>query len=191
MENIVEWVAPIATMIAAMMTAANLGARITGWGFVVFTAGSIGWVALGLASGQPSLIYANAFLTLVNLVGIWRWLGRQAKYEDGGAKAADKSVERDAPTLRPAGTLSGTKLVDAHGETLGEAVETMIECESGRINYVVFSTGGLGGVGEAIRAIPFAQLRFEGEVIVSSLSKAEIAALPERKRDEWPAALVA
>jgi hypothetical protein len=27
------WVAPAATMIAAMMTAANLGARVIGWGF--------------------------------------------------------------------------------------------------------------------------------------------------------------
>jgi hypothetical protein len=69
------WIAPIATMIAAIMTAANLGARITGWGFVVFAIGSIAWTAVGLSSGQTNLVATNAFLTLVNLVGIWRWLG--------------------------------------------------------------------------------------------------------------------
>ena len=47
METIATWVAPIATTIAALMTASNLGSRITGWGFVVFTLGSLGWITLG------------------------------------------------------------------------------------------------------------------------------------------------
>ncbi|WP_366499360.1 hypothetical protein [Sphingopyxis sp.] len=59
-----------------MMTASNLGARITGWGFAVFTIGSICWSLVGFWSGQTHLVATNVFLTLVNLVGIWRWLGR-------------------------------------------------------------------------------------------------------------------
>ena len=55
MIEIAEWVAPIATMIAALMTAANLGPRVTGWGFVVFTVGAIAWAAIGLATGQSNL----------------------------------------------------------------------------------------------------------------------------------------
>ncbi len=191
METIAQWVAPIATIIAAMMTAANAGARITGWGFVVFTLGSIGWVTIGLASGQPSLLYANGFLTVVNLVGVWRWLGRQARYEDGGAKAAEKSAGRNAPTLRQAGSLPGAKLIDRQGNALGEAVETMIECESGRVNYIVVSMGGVVGVGETLRAIPFARLSFSADGLSTDLSRAEIEALPVRNRDDWPAALAA
>jgi len=191
METLAQWIAPIATMIAAMMTAANLGARLTGWGFVVFTIGSICWVTIGLTSGPPSLIYANSFLTVVNLVGIWRWLGRQAKYEDGGKKAAEKSTSTDVPSLQPAGALLGAKLFDAEGNALGEAVETMIERESGRVNYVVVSIGGVGGVGETLRAIPFAQLSFEEDGIKTDLSKREIEALPARDRNDWPAALAA
>jgi len=57
-------------MIAAMMTAANLGARVTGWGFVVFTVGSLCWTAIALSSGQTNLLASNAFLTVVNPVGI-------------------------------------------------------------------------------------------------------------------------
>ena len=75
---------------AAMMTAANLGARVTGWGFIVFTLGSICWSLVGLQSGQTNLVATNVFLTCVNLVGIWRWLGRQRGYEDG-ARAASRS----------------------------------------------------------------------------------------------------
>ena len=41
MESIATWVAPIATTIAALMTASNLGSRITGYGFISFTIGSI------------------------------------------------------------------------------------------------------------------------------------------------------
>ncbi len=41
MESILNWVAPIATIVAALMTASNLGAKITGAGFIVFTVGSI------------------------------------------------------------------------------------------------------------------------------------------------------
>lgn len=66
------WGGAAATMIAAMMTAANLGARIIGWGFVVFTIGSVGWSLVGLSSGQNNLVATNTFLTLVNGVGIWR-----------------------------------------------------------------------------------------------------------------------
>ena len=40
MDNLAIWVAPIATTLAALMTASNLGSRITGYGFIVFTIGS-------------------------------------------------------------------------------------------------------------------------------------------------------
>ena len=38
MEQIASFVAPVATTIAALFVASNLGARITGYGFIVFTA---------------------------------------------------------------------------------------------------------------------------------------------------------
>ena len=50
MEEAAGWIAPAATMIAAMMTASNLGARVTGWGFAVFLLGSICWAIVALAS---------------------------------------------------------------------------------------------------------------------------------------------
>ena len=65
--DVAGWVAPAATMIAAVMTAANPGSRITGWGFVVFTVGSLAWTSVGLSSGQTNSLATNGFLTLVNL----------------------------------------------------------------------------------------------------------------------------
>src|SRR6478735_2046165 len=100
-------------MIAAMMTAANLGARLTGWGFVVFTVGSLGWATVALSSGQTNLLATNCFLTLVNAVGIWRWLGRQRVYEDGGKSASQASRRAAAPSLFTATGLAGMPVVDS------------------------------------------------------------------------------
>src|SRR4030095_15678721 len=74
MADTISWVATIATIIAASMTAANLGARITGYGFCVFFVGSLSWLATGMLTHQPALVWANIVLTILNIFGIWRWL---------------------------------------------------------------------------------------------------------------------
>lgn len=93
MEQIAGWVAPIATTLAAILVAANLGARITGFGFIVFAVGSVAWMIIGLASGQANLLWQNAVLLLVNALGVWRWLGLRARY-DRGAAAATRATAR-------------------------------------------------------------------------------------------------
>jgi hypothetical protein len=92
MEDAAGWVALVATCTAALMTASNLGARVTGWGFVVFTVGSLAWTTVAVVSGQTQLLWSNIFLTLVNFLGIWRWLGRQARVQDTAAAAIERSA---------------------------------------------------------------------------------------------------
>ena len=92
METAANWVAPIATTLAAIMVAANLGTRVTGWGFVVFSVGSVAWVVIGAATGQANLLWQNVFLLGVNVVGIWRWLGIRARYEQGASAATADSA---------------------------------------------------------------------------------------------------
>lgn len=87
MSEIAGWIAPLATTIAAILVAANLGARITGFGFIVFSIGSIAWGLVALDSGQANLLWQNIILLIVNLIGIWRWLGLRARYERGAARA--------------------------------------------------------------------------------------------------------
>lgn len=93
MEPLANWVAPIATTIAAIMVAANLGSRLTGYGFIVFSIGSIAWMAVGWFNDQPNLVWQNVVLLLVNIVGIWRWLGLRVRYEKGARVATEQSVE--------------------------------------------------------------------------------------------------
>jgi hypothetical protein len=181
--DIAGWIAPIATMIAAMMTAANLGARLTGWGFVVFTVGSLCWTIIGLGSGQTNLVASNAFLTIVNLVSIWCWLGRQRAYEDGGRSAEDASRVASAPTLFTATGIGGMTVGDAGGQIVGKAVEALLECTSGGVSYVVVSTGG---VGKELRAVPRPNIAFHCDKLVLKMGEEEYQALPALTENNWP-----
>ncbi|WP_456293443.1 PRC-barrel domain-containing protein [Sphingomonas plantiphila] len=174
-------------MVAAMMTAANLGARVTGWGFVVFTIGSVGWMLVGASTGQSNLLATNAFLTLVNGVGIWRWLGRQATYEDGGTKAKETSRRSAAPTLFTATGIAGMPVVDSAGEEQGKAVEALVECETGAVSYVVVATGGFAGVQEALRAVPRDALEFHCDRLVLRMTADRFEALDPLDHGDWPA----
>lgn len=186
MDDITGWIAPIATMIAAMMTAANLGARLTGWGFVVFTVGSISWSIVGYASGQTNLIATNLFLTLVNVVGIWRWLGRQRAYEDGGKAAVGASQRTSGPTLFTATGLAGLPVIDPMGEDVGKAVEALLETGTGQINYVVVASGGVGGIQESLRAVPRDRIVFGSERLKLGIQANAFMALPALADGDWP-----
>lgn len=187
MEAIAGWVAPVATMIAAMMTAANLGARVTGWGFVVFVLGSVCWSLVGFSTGQSNLLASNGFLTLVNLIGVWRWLGRQRSYEDGGKSAQTASRRSAVPTLFTASGIAGMAAEDRSGQPLGKAVEALIECATGNVSYVVIATDGLGGIAERLRAVPRAGIVFRGDRLQVGLTAAEFTSLPLLAEGDWPA----
>ncbi|WP_300389813.1 hypothetical protein [Henriciella sp.] len=74
--EILGYVAMVSGIIAAITISGDFGRRITGWAFVIFTVSSITWVAVGLLDEEPPLVIQNAVLTVVNVVGIYRWLIR-------------------------------------------------------------------------------------------------------------------
>jgi len=186
LEDLAGWIAPIATMVAAMMTAANLGARVTGWGFVVFTIGSIAWSLVGFTSGQTNLVATNVFLTLVNGVGIWRWLGRQRAYEDGGASAKEASRRSASPTLFTATGLGGMPVFESGGDEVGRSVEALIACGSGEVAYVVVASGGLGGIDETLRAVARADFSFGSDRIALAITAEAFARLAPLAAGDWP-----
>lgn len=187
--DLAGWIAPTATMIAAVMTAANLGTRVTGWGFVVFAVGSVAWVIVALTSGQQNLLLSNGFLTVINLVGIWRWLGRQARYEDGSRAAAARSKAAHVPTLFSIQSIAGAALKGRDGASLGTIVDGMMRCTDAGLVYMVVSDGGLGGVGERLCALRPAELRFSADGPSCDLTAADLARRPELKQGEWPVSI--
>src|SRR5689334_18937823 len=111
MNDWLSWVATAATIGGALLTASNLGARITGTGFVVFLTGSLSWIGVSLMSGQQALLWTNIVLTFLNLFGIWRWLGRQAAVEEGARSAAQASEHTPGEALFPVSLLGRSRAV--------------------------------------------------------------------------------
>ncbi len=185
MAEFISWAATIATIIAASMVAANLGSRITGYGFVVFTIGSLLWVKTGVAMHQPALVWTNWVLTALNLFGIWRWLGRQTRVEEGARAAAEASEHTPGEALFPVSLLSHAPVVKGTTE-LGRCIDAMAGCSSGRLNYVVVSQGGVAGVGETLRRLPWSIARVDGERVIAAMGAEDFSRLEELPRDQWP-----
>lgn len=186
MESIANWTATAVTIVAALMTASNLGARFTGWGFAVFAVGSVAWIATGFLSDLPSLIVTNGVLLLVNLFGVWRWLGRQSRYEDSSARAAERSRWSRVPSLSSAGALIGASVQKPDGETRGTVVDAMLRSKDKVLAYVVISEGGIGGAGETLRAVAPEHLRFGHDDIVCDLGDDAWRRLPPIEDGRWP-----
>lgn len=74
MKEFLGYAAMLTGTVAAIMVSANIGRRITGYGFVIFTASSLTWIAYALQGGEAPLMLQNAVLTAINVAGIYRWL---------------------------------------------------------------------------------------------------------------------
>jgi len=74
MDGPLEWIAAIGTMIAAGLVAADLGRRVTGFGFVLFCAVAVTWIISGLTSDALPIAAMNAILLLINAYGVWQYL---------------------------------------------------------------------------------------------------------------------
>jgi len=187
MEQIASIVAPVATTIAALIVASNLGARITGFGFIIFTVGSVAWTLLGLTTDQPNLLWQNVILTGLNLFGVWRWLGWQARIEEGGVSAARESHREAGETLFPVSLLTKAKVVSSDGRDIGSSIDAMAGCSSGKIAYVVVAEGGVAGVGQTLRRLPWAGCSADDECVTAPLPLSQFCTLEPLEPDHWPA----
>lgn len=185
----INWIAAIAAMIAALMIAANLGARVTGWGFVAYALASVMWIGSEVSGQEPdtSLILMHSVFLLVDLFGVWRWLGRQTRYEDSRARVHERSRRAPVPTLFSADSILGATVHGKGEETRGTVVDAMLKCDEKKLSYVVVSEGGIKGAGETLRVVPPEHLRFDDDDVVCELEDAQWRALPAIENDRWPA----
>jgi hypothetical protein len=185
MAETISWVATIATIVAAFMTASNLGSRITGYGFAVFTVGALCWIAVGLFTHQPALLWTNVVLTVLDIFGIWRWLGRQARVEEGARSATEASELTPGEALFPVSLLARAPVL-CGGQEVGHCIDAMAACRSGKLDYVVVSEGGVAGVGERLRRLSWADAHVDGEAVDAHFSADRFQHLEELPRDQWP-----
>ena len=96
LETTAAWSATATGILAAVLVSLNLGVRITGWAFVIFTISSVAWMATALIRGDnEALLIQNAVMFVINLIGIYRYLinpsralRKQMREEERAAQAA-------------------------------------------------------------------------------------------------------
>ena len=71
--------AAVTTVLAASLVAANLNARITVAGFMIFFVASIAWMVDGWLETKASLVIRNVILLMINVIGVWRWFPKAEK----------------------------------------------------------------------------------------------------------------
>ena len=185
MADIISWIATVVTIVAAFMTASNLGSRVTGYGFAVFTVGAACWIAVGAMTYQPALLWTNVVLLVLDVFGVWRWLGRQAGVEEGARAASEASERTPGETLFPVSLLTRAP-VRCGGQEVGHCIDAMAGCRSGRLDYLVVSEGGVAGVGERLRRLPWSSAHVEEETVVATGTADRFTRLEELERDKWP-----
>lgn len=74
--TVLKWFASGSGMIAAAMVSLDLGRKVTGWGFVLFVASSIAWIAGSALTRDFALGTQNVVLFGINIFGVYRYLIR-------------------------------------------------------------------------------------------------------------------
>ena len=92
MDGPLEWIGAVGTICAAGLVAADLGRRVTGWGFVLFCAVSIVWIVSGLTNTGTPIAVQNGILLLINAWGVWQYLLNPRKKEV--IERVEKAAER-------------------------------------------------------------------------------------------------
>jgi len=60
-----------------------------------------------------------------------------------------------------ASSLTGDEIKNRQDETLGSVHDLMIDCDSGRVAYVVMTSGGFLGMGNKLFAVPMSALQLD------------------------------
>ena len=67
-----KWFGTVVGVAGALLLAINIPQ--SGWGFVLFLGSSVSWGLAGLKMKEPSIWTLHGVFTMVNLVGIYRWV---------------------------------------------------------------------------------------------------------------------
>jgi len=84
--------------------------------------------------------------------------------------------------------IGGATLLAIAPELVGTVVEALVTCADGTVSYVVIRSGGVGGIGETLRAVARSDLDFGCKGFTLHHDRTWFEALPELADGDWPAA---
>ncbi|MEW6706631.1 MAG: PRC-barrel domain-containing protein [Pseudomonadota bacterium] len=111
---------------------------------------------------------------------------------DGGARIQGSGLYDNTsgpgPRLMTASTLTGDKVVNRSGDTLGEINEIMLDVPRGRVAYAVMSAGGVLGVGQKLFAIPWNAMVLDTDrhCFILDVPVERFKEAPGFDKDHWP-----
>lgn len=114
--------------------------------------------------------------------------------QDRQDQRQDKRAMRDhAPHFVTLEVMKGFDVLGISEEPLGEIRDAVLNCRSGKVEYVLLEHGGTLGIGETTTAIPYAAFQFsrtqDGTVELRiPISESDLDNVPEFDRDGWPSA---
>jgi sporulation protein YlmC with PRC-barrel domain len=93
-----------------------------------------------------------------------------------------------APTILSADTITGDDVVNARDEELGNIKDLMVDMQSGKIRYVVMSSGGFLGMGDRLFAVPWGALKCDSQNkrFILDVDAERLKAAPGFDKDHWP-----
>ena len=100
----------------------------------------------------------------------------------------EKSHKGPGPELMGAQTLIGDHVHNLLNEHLGEIKEIMLDMRTGKIAYVVMSSGGVLGIGQKLFAVPWDALVLDtaNKRFTMDVEKALVENAPGFDTDHWP-----
>ena len=101
---------------------------------------------------------------------------------------ASEPTHQGKPTILSAGTITGDDVVNTRDEQLGSIQDLMVDMQSGKIRYVVMSSGGFLGMGDRLFAVPWHALKCDGanHRFVLDVDAERLKAAPGFDKDHWP-----
>ncbi len=146
------------------MTASNLGLASDGLSaFASSPSGPCAGSRVGALTHQPALLWTNVVLTRprsLRHLAMARPPGAGGGGRPCGVEGERAYAWRGAVSRSP---LLGRAPVLCGGEEVGHCIDAMAGCRSGKLDYLVVSEGGVAGVGERLRRLPWSEAHVEGE----------------------------
>jgi sporulation protein YlmC with PRC-barrel domain len=98
------------------------------------------------------------------------------------------SANGPGPDVMAAATLDGNKVLSSDGEDIGKVKDIMLDVGSGRVAYVVLSSGGFLGIGDKLLAIPWSALTLDTEqkCFLLAMTAERVRNAPGFDKDHWP-----
>jgi sporulation protein YlmC with PRC-barrel domain len=100
----------------------------------------------------------------------------------------ERPASGPGPDVMAASTLDSDRVLSSDGDEVGKVKDIMLDVGSGRIAYMVMSSGGFLGMGDKLLAVPWNALTLDAnrKCFVLALTSERVKNAPGFDKSHWP-----